>query len=91
MIFPHFHNIHGGRKRQVDAPAWRHIKMLSTLVDETGNKVMIDGFYDDIVPLTESEEKFLRASAENMNVEVTAKNLGVARFISEDPYEIQRM
>ncbi len=88
---PTYSNIHGGRKRQVDAPAWRHIKMLSTLVDETGNKVMIDGFYDDIVPLTESEEKYLRASAENMNVEVAAKNLGVARFISEDPYEIQRM
>ena len=82
---PTYSNIHGGRKRQVDAPAWRHIKMLNTLVDETGNKVMIDGFYDDIVPLTESEEKYLRASAENMNVEVAAKNLGVARFISDDP------
>lgn len=88
---PTYSNIHGGRKRQVDAPAWRHIKMLNTLVDETGNKVMIDGFYDDIVPLTESEEKYLRASAENMNVEVAAKNLGVARFISDDPYEIQKM
>ncbi len=88
---PTYSNIHGGRKRQVDAPAWRHIKMLNTLVDETGNKVMIDGFYDDIVPLTDSEEKYLRASAENMNVEVAAKNLGVARFISDDPYEIQKM
>lgn len=88
---PTYSNIHGGRKRQVDAPAWRHIKMLNTLVDETGNKIMIDGFYDDIVPLTDSEEKYLRASAENMNVEVAAKNLGVARFISDDPYEIQKM
>ena len=88
---PTYSNIHGGRKRQVDAPAWRHIKMLSTLVDETGNKVMIDGFYDDIVPLTESEEKFLQAQAQGMNVDVAAKNLGVARFISDDPYEIQKL
>ncbi|MFN3161917.1 MAG: hypothetical protein ACE37N_00055 [Pseudohongiellaceae bacterium] len=65
--------------------------MLSTLVDETGNRVMIDGFYDDIEPLTEEEEAILRASAEDYDVEVAADRLGVARFISDDPYEVVRM
>ena len=88
---PTYSNIHGGRKRQVDAPAWRHIKMLATLIDETGNRVMIDGFYDNIVPLTEAEEAYLRDRAADMNVENAAGNLGVARFISDDPYEIQKM
>jgi len=88
---PTYSNIHGGRKRAVDAPAWRHIQMLSTLVDETGNRVMIDGFYDDIEPLTEDEEAILRASAEDYDVEVAADRLGVARFISDDPYEVVRM
>jgi acetylornithine deacetylase/succinyl-diaminopimelate desuccinylase-like protein len=88
---PTYSNIHGGRKRAVDAPAWRHIQMLSTLVDETGNRVMIDGFYDDIEPLTEEEEAILRASAEDYDVEVAADRLGVARFISDDPYEVVRM
>jgi acetylornithine deacetylase/succinyl-diaminopimelate desuccinylase-like protein len=88
---PVYSNIHGGRKRAVDAPAWRHIQMLSTLVDKTGNQVLIEGFYDDIEPLTEQEEAFLRKSAEGMNVEVAARNLGVARFISDDPFEIRKM
>lgn len=88
---PTYSNIHGGRKRQVDAPAWRHIKMLNTLVDETGNTVMIDGFYDNIEPLTEIEEAKLRKAAETMNLEVAARNLGVARFISDDPYEVVKM
>jgi len=88
---PTYSNIHGGRKRQVDAPAWRHIKMLSTLIDETGNRVMIDGFYDDIEPLTDAEEVALRKAAEDMDLEVAAKNLGVARFISDDPYEVLKM
>ena len=88
---PTYSNIHGGRKRAVDAPAWRHIQMLSTLVDETGNRVMIDGFYDDIEPLTEEEEAILQASAEDYDVEVAAERLGVARFISDDPYEVVRM
>ncbi|MDT8398828.1 MAG: M20/M25/M40 family metallo-hydrolase [Pseudomonadales bacterium] len=88
---PTYSNIHGGRKRQVDAPAWRHIKMLSTLVDETGNKVMIDGFYDNIEALTAEEEIALRKAAEGVDLEVAARNLGVARFISDDPYEVLKM
>ena len=88
---PNYSNIHGGNKRSVDAPAWRHIQMLSTLVDETGNKVMIDGFYDNIEPLTAEEDEMLRKSAERFNVDVAATNLGVARYISDDPYEITKM
>ena len=88
---PTYSNIHGGRKRQVDAPAWRHIKMLATLVDDSGNEVLIDGFYDDVVPLTEDEEAILREAAEDYDVTVAAERLGVARFISDDPYEVQKL
>jgi acetylornithine deacetylase/succinyl-diaminopimelate desuccinylase-like protein len=84
---PNYSDIHGGNKRSVDAPAWRHIKMLSTLVDETGNKVMIDGFYDDIEPLTQQELDALKRDAEGRNLDVAARNLGVERFISDDPLE----
>jgi acetylornithine deacetylase/succinyl-diaminopimelate desuccinylase-like protein len=82
---PNYSDIHGGNKRSVDAPAWRHIKMLSTLVDETGNKVMIDGFYDDIAPLTAEEKVKLKSAASKINLETAAKNLGVERFIADDP------
>ena len=34
---PTVSNIHGIFKRSVDSPAWRHIKMLGTLVDDDGN------------------------------------------------------
>ncbi len=88
---PTYSNIHGGRKRAVDAPAWRHIQMLSTLVDETGNRVMIDGFYDDIEPLTPEEEQILVEAAEGYDVEVAAERLGVARFISDDPLDVVTM
>ncbi len=84
---PNYSDIHGGNKRSVDAPAWRHIKMLSTLVDETGNKVMIDGFYDDIEPLTEQELAALELDAMDRDLAVAAKNLGVERFITDDPLE----
>jgi hypothetical protein len=37
----------------VDSPAWRHIQMLASLVSEDGNTPRIDGFFDNIEPLTE--------------------------------------
>jgi acetylornithine deacetylase/succinyl-diaminopimelate desuccinylase-like protein len=88
---PNYSDIHGGNKRSVDAPAWRHIKMLSTLVDETGNKVMIDGFYDDIEPLTPEELAALTNDAEGINLETAARNLGVERYITDDPLEFLKM
>ena len=84
-------NIHGGNKRSVDSPAWRHIQMLSTLTDETGNRILIDGFYDNIVPLSEEEDQKLRRMAEDIDLEVVANNMGVERFITDDPYEWVKM
>jgi acetylornithine deacetylase/succinyl-diaminopimelate desuccinylase-like protein len=65
--------------------------MLSTLVDDTGNKVLIDGFYENIAPLTQAEEAKLQTQAGKFKVDVAAQNLGVARFIADDPRTIVRM
>jgi acetylornithine deacetylase/succinyl-diaminopimelate desuccinylase-like protein len=88
---PNYSDIHGGFKRSVDSPAWRHIKMLSTLVDDSGNKVMIDGFYDDMQPMEASDLAILKAYAKTYDIKKAAENLGVGRFISEDPYEVLKM
>jgi acetylornithine deacetylase/succinyl-diaminopimelate desuccinylase-like protein len=88
---PNYSDIHGGFKRAVDSPAWRHIKMLSTLVDDTGNHVLIDGFYDHIAPLSKSEEDKLHEAATRIDLKAAAKNLGVERFMTDDPYEFLKM
>ncbi|WP_293975754.1 M20/M25/M40 family metallo-hydrolase [Sphingomonas sp.] len=81
---PVYSDIHGGNKRSVDAPAWRHIQMLSKLVSEDGNKVLIPGNS----PETEAA---LHKQAENYDLKRAAQNLGVARFISDDPYTQLKM
>jgi acetylornithine deacetylase/succinyl-diaminopimelate desuccinylase-like protein len=88
---PNYSDIHGGFKRSVDSPAWRHIEMLSTLVDETGNKVLIDGFYDNIQPLSKSEEEKLRDAAKRIDLKVAAQNIGVERFMTDDPFTFLKM
>jgi acetylornithine deacetylase/succinyl-diaminopimelate desuccinylase-like protein len=88
---PVYSDIHGANKRSVDSPAWRHIKMLSTLTAENGNKVLIPGFYDNIVPLTAAEKAKLAEAAKKMKPEEAAQNLGVARFIADKPVDIVTM
>ena len=48
--------IHSSRKAILDSPVWRLVKALSSMVDESGNKILIDGYYDAIVPPTEEEQ-----------------------------------
>ena len=88
---PVYSDIHGANKRSVDSPAWRHITMLSKMVSADGNHVLIPGFYDNIVPPTKEEEAMLHAAAGKYDLQRAAKNLGVARFISDDPYTMLKM
>ena len=88
---PTVSDIHGGNKRSVDSPAWRHIQMLKTLVSEDGNKVLIDGFYENIEPLTQDELLKLEAASKGVDMKIAAENLGVARFITDDPLTYLKM
>jgi acetylornithine deacetylase/succinyl-diaminopimelate desuccinylase-like protein len=84
-------DIHGANKRSVDSPAWRHIKMLSTLVSEDGNTPLIAGFADNVDPLKAGELEKLKQQAALVDMVVAARNLGVARFIADDPLEYLKM
>jgi acetylornithine deacetylase/succinyl-diaminopimelate desuccinylase-like protein len=84
-------DIHGANKRSVDSPAWRHIKALSSLVSEDGNTPLVQGFMDGASPLNAEETALLKKGAERMDMKVAAENLGVARFISDDPFTMLKM
>ena len=82
---PTVSDIHGGNKRSVDSPAWRHMKMLASLISEDGNTIEVDGFYDAAVQPTKAQWDRWRRQAAEIDLVEAAKNLGVARFISDDP------
>ena len=88
---PTVSDIHGANKRGVDSPAWRHIKMLASLVSDDGNTPKIEGFFDGIQKLTPQQEADLQRRAKTMDLKVAAENLGVARFMSDNPYDILKI
>jgi acetylornithine deacetylase/succinyl-diaminopimelate desuccinylase-like protein len=84
-------DIHGSNKRSVDSPAWRHMKMLASLVSDDGNTPLVKGFTDGIEPLSAQETEQLKTAAAKTDMKVAAENLGVARFIANDPLTMLKM
>jgi acetylornithine deacetylase/succinyl-diaminopimelate desuccinylase-like protein len=84
-------DIHGANKRAVDSPAWRHIKMLASLVSDDGNTPLIKGFTDGIMPMGAGDTARMKKGAEKVDMKIAAENLGVARFISDDPFTMLKM
>jgi acetylornithine deacetylase/succinyl-diaminopimelate desuccinylase-like protein len=84
-------DIHGSNKRSVDSPAWRHMKMLASLVSDDGNTPLIEGFYENIEPLTPEQLESLKTAAKTTDLTVAAANVGVARYIADDPFTMLRM
>jgi hypothetical protein len=88
---PTVSDIHGSFKRSVDSPAWRHIKMLASLVSDDGNTPLIDGFMEGAQPLEDWQVADLKRAAANADMKTAAENVGVARYIADDPYNMLRM
>ena len=65
--------------------------MLSKLISDDGNTPTIPGFTDNWVPLTPEEDAALHKRAEKYDLKKAAQNLGVVKFMSDDPYEVLKM
>ncbi len=84
-------DIHGSNKRSVDSPAWRHIKMLASLVSDDGNTPLIQGWNENKIAPTKEQLDGLRKRTENADLKTMEENLGVARYIADNPFDIMRM
>ncbi len=85
---PTVSDVHGVMKRTTDSPAWRHMHMLASLTSPDGNTPLIKGFFDGKEEPTAAEKEQLKAQAANMNLTRMAQSSGVARFMSDDPYQV---
>jgi len=88
---PTVSDIHGIFKRSVDSPAWRHILMLASLIKADGNTPAIAGFNDNIKPITPEADERMKKAAAKTDLKKMADSVGVARFISDDPYTVLKM
>lgn len=72
------HDLHSSEAVIIENPAWELTWALSTLKSRD-EKVLIDGFYDDIQPLTEQAEKFIETL--EYDEEYTKSNYEIDGFL----------
>lgn len=58
---------HSCYKAFVDSPAWRLVQSLSTLVSEDGNRVLVEGFYDNALPSSPQDDELLAVFQDRFN------------------------
>ena len=79
-------DIHSSNHSRIENPAWRLVKALDTLVADDGHTPAIDGWFENVSPLT-PRQKELIAEGAKLNPEDEAKELlGVGRWIDDEDY-----
>jgi acetylornithine deacetylase/succinyl-diaminopimelate desuccinylase-like protein len=79
-------DIHSSYKAMVDSPAWRLVAALKTLVSDDGNTVLIDGFQDNVRPLTAREKELVAVTSAASNEADMKAALGVKLWIDDLPF-----
>ena len=75
--------IHSSAKSWVDSPVWRMIQALATMTSEDGNKILIDGWYDNVKPLTEEDLQLIDKLAETFDEEEIKEEDKIEQFLGD--------
>lgn len=78
-------DVHSSLKAMIDSPSWRLVQALQTLVTPDGNTVAIDGWMENVRPLTTREKAMIARAAANVNEAEYKKSLGVTHWIDDLP------
>jgi acetylornithine deacetylase/succinyl-diaminopimelate desuccinylase-like protein len=79
-------DIHSSNKAMIDAPVWRLVQALQTLVSPDANTPAIDGWFDDVRPLTAREREIIQQNARDTSEADWKQRNGVDHFIDDLPW-----
>jgi len=79
-------DIHSSNKSMVDSPAWRLLHALNSLVTRDGNTPVIDGWFENVRPLTPREKELVAEVARNSDEKEMKKQMQVSHWIDDLPF-----
>jgi acetylornithine deacetylase/succinyl-diaminopimelate desuccinylase-like protein len=79
-------DIHSSLMASVDSPAWRLVKALNTLVAEDGFTPAIDGFFENVKPLTARQKQIIAEEVVAGNEADDKKSLGLKVWAKDEDY-----
>ncbi len=82
-------DVHSSLAVAIESPAWRLVNLLSLLYNTNDGKILIKGWYDEIMSLSEKELQLI--ANEPFNEEAFKREYGISSFIKgQSSYEIKK-
>jgi acetylornithine deacetylase/succinyl-diaminopimelate desuccinylase-like protein len=79
-------DLHSSYKAAVDSPVWRLVAALQTLVTPDGNKPAVDGWYENVKPLTPRQKELIAESIRVRNEKAEMEEMGISHWIDDLPF-----
>ncbi|MCJ8156621.1 M20/M25/M40 family metallo-hydrolase [Sphingomonas sp. LaA6.9] len=79
-------DIHSSNFARVDSPAWRLVQALDTLMKPDGHTIAVEGWYDNVQPLSPREKALIAETARRTSEAEVKKQLGVSRWINDESW-----
>jgi acetylornithine deacetylase/succinyl-diaminopimelate desuccinylase-like protein len=80
---PKKHDSHSSTKAMVDSPMWRLVEAINTLVGDSGKEILIDGFFDDVRPLSTEEQEYFDLLSKSFNEDGMKRRLSAETFYKD--------
>jgi acetylornithine deacetylase/succinyl-diaminopimelate desuccinylase-like protein len=80
-------DIHSSQHAHVDSPAWHLVQALNTLVEADGHTPAIDGWFDNVRPLTAREKQLIAQTAASSSEADAKKAMGVKVWINDEAWQ----
>ena len=80
-------DIHSSQHAHVDSPVWHLVQALNTLVEADGHTPAIDGWFDNVRPLTPREKELIAMTAKASNEAEAKASMGVKMWIDDEPWQ----
>jgi acetylornithine deacetylase/succinyl-diaminopimelate desuccinylase-like protein len=81
-------DIHSSLYAMVDSPTWRLVEALNTLVGPDGHTPIIDGWFENVRPLTAREKALIVEASQKQSEADMKKAFGVKAWINDEPWPV---
>ncbi|QNM82293.1 M20/M25/M40 family metallo-hydrolase [Sphingomonas sabuli] len=79
-------DVHSSLMASVDNPAWRLVKALNTLVEDDGFTPAIDGYFENVRPLTAREKQIIAEEVAAGDEADIKKSLGIRTWAKDENF-----
>lgn len=80
-------DVHSSVHARVESPAWRLVKALDTLVADDGHNPAIDGWFENVRPLTARQKQIIADGLKGASEADAKAQVGVGRWIGDEDFQ----